>query len=86
LPHQPERRRDVGSSREDHVMMIQLTDEQWANIQRDELPVRVIDHARSAAFEPQWAHVYERFKSTTSYTSRCSSYSVPLPTRSYSCL
>ncbi len=44
-------------------MPIQLTEEQWANVQRDELPVRVSDPARSATFVLVRAEVYERFKS-----------------------
>ena len=44
-------------------MIIQLTEEQWADMQRDELPVRVSDPARSATFVLVRADVYERFKS-----------------------
>ena len=44
-------------------MTIQLTEEQWADIQRNELPVRVSDPARSTAFVLVRADVYERFKS-----------------------
>ncbi len=44
-------------------MTIQLTEEQWANIQRDEFPVRVSDPAQNAAFVLVRADVYERFKS-----------------------
>lgn len=44
-------------------MTIQLTDEQWAKMQRDELPVRVSDPAQSATFVLVRADVYERFKS-----------------------
>ena len=44
-------------------MTIQLTEEQWANIQGDELPARVSDPARSATFVLVQADVYERFKS-----------------------
>jgi hypothetical protein len=44
-------------------MTIQLTEEQWANMQRGELPVRVSDPARSATFVLVRADVYERFKS-----------------------
>ncbi len=44
-------------------MTIQLTEEQWANVQGDELPVRVSDPARSATFVLVRADVYERFKS-----------------------
>ena len=44
-------------------MTIQLTEDQWANIQRDELPVRVNDPAQSATFVLVRAEVYERFKS-----------------------
>jgi hypothetical protein len=44
-------------------MSIQLTEEQWANIQRDELPVRVSNPGSSATFVLVRADVYERFKS-----------------------
>jgi hypothetical protein len=44
-------------------MTIQLTEEQWANMQRDELPVRVSDPARSATFVLVRVDVYERLKS-----------------------
>ena len=44
-------------------MTIQLTEEQWANIQTGEPPVRVSDPARNAAFVLVRADVYERFKS-----------------------
>jgi hypothetical protein len=44
-------------------MTIQLTEDQWANIQGDELPVRVSDPAQRAAFVLVRADVYERFKS-----------------------
>ena len=44
-------------------MTIQLTEEQWANVQEDELPVRVNDPARSATFVLVRADVYERFRS-----------------------
>jgi hypothetical protein len=44
-------------------MTIQLTEEQWACMQRDELPVRVSDPARGATFVLVPAEVYERFKS-----------------------
>jgi hypothetical protein len=43
-------------------MPIQLTEEQWANIESDELPVRVSDPTRSATFVLVRADVYERFK------------------------
>jgi len=43
-------------------MTIQLTDEQWANIEKGGLPVRVSDPARSATFVLARAEVYERFK------------------------
>jgi hypothetical protein len=43
-------------------MTIQLTEEQWANIQSDDLPVRVSDPAQSATFVLVRAEVYERFK------------------------
>jgi len=45
-------------------MTIQLTHEQWADVQADsELPVRVIDPSQSATFFLVKADVYERFKS-----------------------
>ena len=44
-------------------MTIQLTEEQWANVQRDEPLVRVCDPARIATFVLVRADVYERFKS-----------------------
>jgi hypothetical protein len=44
-------------------MTIQLTDEQWANMQGNELPVRVSDPSRKATFVLVRADVYERFKS-----------------------
>ena len=44
-------------------MTIQFTEEQWANIQSDEHPVRVSDPARNATFVLVRAEVYERFKS-----------------------
>ncbi len=44
-------------------MTIQLTEEQWADVQGGELPVRVSDPARSATFVLVRADVYERFKS-----------------------
>ena len=44
-------------------MTIQLTDEQWASMQADELPVRVSDPAQNATFVLVRADVYERFKS-----------------------
>ncbi len=44
-------------------MPIQLTEEQWANIESDELSVRVSDPARNATFVLVRADVYERFKS-----------------------
>ena len=45
-------------------MTIQLTHDQWANIQAgSESPVRVIDPSQSAAYVLIKAEVYERFKS-----------------------
>ncbi|MGO9919502.1 MAG: hypothetical protein ACLQIB_32995 [Isosphaeraceae bacterium] len=44
-------------------MTIQLTEEQWAQVRRGELPVRVSDPAQSATFVLVRAEVYERFKS-----------------------
>lgn len=45
-------------------MPIQLTDEQWANVQRQaETPVRVSDPSQQASFVLLRAEVYERFKS-----------------------
>ena len=44
-------------------MTIQLTEEQWASMQRDDLPVRVSDPARTRTFVLVRAEVYERFKS-----------------------
>jgi hypothetical protein len=44
-------------------MTIQLTEEQWANMQGGETPVRVSDPARHTTFVLVRADVYERFKS-----------------------
>jgi hypothetical protein len=45
-------------------MTIQLTDEQWANVQQTaEAPPRVIDPSQTATFVLVRADVYERFKS-----------------------
>jgi hypothetical protein len=45
-------------------MTIQLTNEQWADVQRAvERPVRVSDPSQSAAFVLLRADLYERFKS-----------------------
>jgi len=45
-------------------MSIQLTSEQWADVQRqEESPVRVSTPSRAAAFVLLKADVYERFKS-----------------------
>jgi len=44
-------------------MTIQLTEEQWANMQGDKPPVRVSDPAQSETFVLVPADVYERFKS-----------------------
>ena len=45
-------------------MPIQLTDEQWANMRREqEYPVRVSDPAHQSKFVLLRAEVYERFKS-----------------------
>ncbi len=44
-------------------MTIELTEEQWANMQGGEIPVRVNDPARTATFVLVRAEVYERFKS-----------------------
>ena len=45
------------------VMTIQLTEQQWADVQGGDLPVRVSDPAQNAAFVLVRADVYERFKS-----------------------
>lgn len=44
-------------------LTIQLTEEQWANMQGGETPVRISDPAQSATFVLVRAEVYERFKS-----------------------
>ena len=44
-------------------MRTQLTEERWADMQRDKLPLRVSDPARSATFVLVRAEVYGRFKS-----------------------
>jgi len=44
-------------------MTIQLTNEQWAEMQADEAPVRVSDPAHRSTFVLVRAEVYERFKS-----------------------
>ena len=45
-------------------MTILLTDQQWADVQREgEQPVRVSDPAQQASFVLVKAEVYERFKS-----------------------
>jgi hypothetical protein len=43
-------------------MTIRLTEEQWANIQADEVPVRVSDPAHHTTFVLVREDVYERFK------------------------
>jgi hypothetical protein len=43
-------------------MTIQLTEEQWANVLRDDTPMRVSDPSRSATFVLVRDEVYERFK------------------------
>ena len=44
-------------------MTIQLTEEQWANMQGHEVPMRVSDPAKSTTFVLVRADVYDRFKS-----------------------
>jgi hypothetical protein len=44
-------------------MTIQLTEEQWANVQGGEAPVRVNDPARNETFVLVRSDVYDRFKS-----------------------
>ncbi len=44
-------------------MPIQLTEEQWANVQEGEVPVRVMVPEQSRAFVLVQADVYERLKS-----------------------
>jgi hypothetical protein len=44
-------------------MTIQLTQEQWADIQAGEIPVRVSDPGQNTTFVLVRADVYERFKS-----------------------
>jgi hypothetical protein len=44
-------------------MTIQFTEEQWANVEGHEVPVRVSDPAQSKTFVLVSAEVYERFKS-----------------------
>ena len=44
-------------------MTIQLTEEQWANVHEDEMPVRVSSPAQTATFVLVRADIYERFKS-----------------------
>jgi hypothetical protein len=44
-------------------MTIQLTGEQWADVQRGETPVKAVYPARNATFVLVRADVYERFKS-----------------------
>ncbi|MEX2120000.1 MAG: hypothetical protein WD847_10440 [Pirellulales bacterium] len=45
-------------------MPIQLTEQQWADVQGErEVPVRVSDPSRQASFVLLRAEVYERFKS-----------------------
>jgi hypothetical protein len=43
-------------------MSIQLTEEQWATVRGDQLPVRVNDPGQNEAFVLVRADVYERFK------------------------
>ena len=47
----------------DHDGARPVAEEQWANMQGDETPVRVSDPAQSATFVLVRAEVYERFKS-----------------------
>jgi hypothetical protein len=43
-------------------MTIKLTDDQWADVQREQAPVRVSDPSQQANFVLVRADVYERFK------------------------